>query len=242
MDTTASLGGATEFTVSLFVRLDTMVASFGVGQWGTGYPNNAWISAPADSGTYGPGSDGFRNWFDTASFPTQGQWGNTLTAPVVLHHVARYNGAGATDADRLRVWGAAYESGTAIDSWGEKTLVYQGSPAIPSALANGGSLPNIMVGGAQYSTAQDINGLVGMVAIWDSALTPAQIAGLHDSATRQPTDPTALAPTWWWQPTAADIGASGLTDRGSGGANGTFASGNGVGDAGGAPTVVAWSE
>ena len=241
-DVLMSPAGLTTLTASYYCLIrDEDRLQWGMGEWGQDGPNEScWIWAPSSSAEYGAGNDGMSFWFERADNPSRAYFGRDVAEPYIMHGVARFDGNESAQEDRLRIWLAMYSlDGDVIEAWGEKTVQIAFMPVPDTLLARPNGL-GIHVGGATYSSAYDADGLIGLAAAWDTAIDPAVIAAMHDPATRQPTAISLVGtdPVYWMQPTAGDLGASAIANRGTAGGTITFEEGTD----GGAPEVVTWSE
>ena len=157
------------------------------------------------SGSEGSYSDGFRiyRYSNTALAFWKGQGGYSnifgnigTTATGSWHHVV-VTRSGSTSTFYLN--GSSIDTGT--DSQSYTSTAFQMS-----------------------FTTYPFDGLMDEVALWDSALSSANVNSIYNSGT--PADISSLSPVNWWR--MGDInGASGvtITDQGSGGNNGTLTNG-----------------
>jgi hypothetical protein len=94
-----------------------------------------------------------------------------------------------------------------------------GSTARPPSDTTG-----MRIGSWSHSTAREFDGLMDEVAIWNSALTSAQINDIYNGGV--PAALTSLSPLGWWRLGENDSGAGvTITDQGSGTNNGTLTNG-----------------
>lgn len=110
-----------------------------------------------------------------------------------------------------------YNGHISINEWYHLTLVYDGSESTGSrykVYLNGtllvsdfapGTVPtvtptftnNLIIGKLAYSAAEYWNGKIDETAIWNSALTQAQISQVYNNG--YPADLTSLSPVSWWR-------------------------------------------
>ena len=134
---------------------------------------------------------------------------NTLLYPGVWYHlVCTYDGSKTAGGLTL------YRNGSASTTTDYSAGNYAGMPSTSEALKIGKFNLNGSV----------MNGLVDEVAIFDYELTSSQVIDLYNSGT--PADISSLNPVGWWR-MGEDDSRTGtiITDRGSGGNNGTLVNG-----------------
>ena len=111
--------------------------------------------------------------------------------------------------------------------WDDATttaVVYEDGVAVITDTSTTGTLNSVsdnLYIGADPAGANAIDGNIDEVSIWDSALSPTDVAAIYNSGA--PGDLTSLSPVGWWRMgDDASWGGSDwtLTDQGSGGNNG----------------------
>jgi hypothetical protein len=134
-----------------------------------------------------------------ADIPTTGVW---------YHVVATYNGGGATNADRLKI----YVNGSA------STITFTGT--MPTSLSATFSSGNWRIGERDLLGSPWL-GNIDEVALFDYELTSGQVTSLYNSGTPTDLDNTSgvTAPVHWWRmgdgdtyPTITDVGTTGGVD------------------------------
>jgi len=193
MNTTLDLGGGSNYTFMVVVRPDNWTPCVFASQWGT---ENSWILVPSDAPTYGAGGDGYRLWLQNGATIAAAQL-NLSPLPAsgsLVQIITSYDGTQALEANRVRMW---YASGSQASLTEGTITIFNpfGPSEIPTAFQ--ASVVDTQIGGASYSTAIGINGLMYDFAIWNSTLTPAQILTLRASGA--PTNPSLISglSNWW---------------------------------------------
>lgn len=189
MDTSVNLSDASAMTAMAVFELDNWVPSIIASQWDTNSSLSSWILAPSTAQQYGEGGDGFRFWFQTPDAVTAAQL-NLSPLPASgerVQIVARYDGTQANEADRVTIW---YATGSmqALVTGSMTIFDLFGTTTIPTTLPSTTTL--MSVGGATYSTAAGMNGMLYDLVIWRSALSNADVLSLRSAGL--PIDPTIL--------------------------------------------------
>lgn len=112
----------------------------------------------------------------------------TFTTGVWYHIAICYNGGGATNADRLKV----YKDGSAL------SLSFTGT--IPTTLHTNATTGRFVVGG-KTQTANLMNGNVDEFSVFTYTLTSGNVTSIYNSGTPTDLDNTSgvTAPVHWWR-------------------------------------------
>ena len=122
-------------------------------------------------------SDGLNrhSWIDYSTVVTAGEW---------FHLAMVYDGSGVADADKVKL----YINNSLM------TLSFNGAP--PASI-NATQSDFYIGSAATYTATQGWNGLVSNAAVWNSALSAANITTIFNNG--RPADLTSLSPTSWWK-------------------------------------------
>jgi hypothetical protein len=175
----AVYNGQTNFSASYWFKIDQTINTANVGM--------DWARHGAKYNGLALVSNQLRYYVQAASNAFGFVAGSSnLTANTWHHVVIAYNGGGAANADRLKM----YIDGSSV------TLSFSGT--IPSALTTNALTSHQIPNSASLAGINPMSGNIDEVAYWDgTTLTSGNVTDIYNSGV--PNDLTSLSPSHWWR-------------------------------------------
>ena len=202
---TDGAGNDSAFTLSAWVKFDSPTAQRILDKSGSTQASRSYLF----------GTDG-ANRFSIFLGPYNSAAGDYLyvTESTLLYSGVWYHLVSTYDGSKTAGGLTLYRNGSASTTTDSSAGNYAGMPSTSETLKIGKFNLNGSV----------MNGLVDEVAVFDYELTSSQVSDLYNSGT--PADISSLNPVGWWRMGDDDSGTgTTITDRGSGGNNGTLVNG-----------------